>query len=102
MEIFGKRIEAKRAAWRAALGVPQGFLIPEPPLPATDAERRAELVIVTEREHQAYRSRMRLPPGPESESSGEAMIAYQFLRWRLMAALRDGEREVSLHLLSCR
>lgn len=101
-ERISKRIEAKEAAWRTALGVPQGFLIPEPPLPATDAERRVKLAIVTELEHQAYLARLRLPPGPESESSCEAMVAYRNLRWRLMVALRGEEHVVTLHSLSCR
>jgi hypothetical protein len=83
------RIAAKRAAWRQALGVPQGFPIPDKPIPTTMAEIEAELARVTELENAAFRASLRLPPGPEHESQALAMVAYRDRRVMLICALRE-------------
>jgi hypothetical protein len=40
-----------------------------------------------------FRACLRLPPGPEREARGRAMVDYCGRRWRLMAALTDGETD---------
>jgi len=90
VEICNK-IAAERAAWRKALGMPQGFDIPKKPVPATAEECPAEIVIVKRLEVEAYHLSISLPPGQERESAGNAMVFYRDRRWILMCAIRDGE-----------
>ena len=86
-----RRITAERAARRTALGVPQGFTIPDDPIPATAEECRAEMAIVERLEIDAYHLSISLPPGQERESAGAAMVHHRDRRWRLMCAIRDGD-----------
>lgn len=85
------RILAEDAAQRRALGVPDGLEIPAKPIPPTKAECLAELAELTELQREAYEARMSLPPGPECESAGEAMVYYRDRRVRIACAIRDGE-----------
>ena len=84
-------IAAERIAWRKAIGVPQGFDIPKKPFPPTAKECRAEIAELEKLEGDAYRLSCSLPPGPERESAGNAMVFYRDRRWILMCAVRDGE-----------
>jgi hypothetical protein len=79
---ISRQIIAERKAWRSALGVPQGFQIPEKPLPATEAERLAEIAKVTEELDRVTMACIASPPGPECESLAHHML---WLRSRLIA-----------------
>ena len=59
----------------------------------TKAECLAEIAELTEMQREAYEASMSLPPGPECESAGEAMVFYRDRRIRLGCAIRDGEVE---------
>jgi hypothetical protein len=86
---ISRRIAAKRTAWRQALGVPQGFAIPDKPIPATRAEIEAELAIVTNLALAAMRAKERLPPGPEHEAQALAMVKHRDRRVQLILELRE-------------
>jgi hypothetical protein len=86
-----ERIVAEEAAQRRALGVPDGFEIPPKPIPATNAECLAEIDELTELQREAYQIHISLPPGPECESAGAAMVFYRDRRVWLACAIRDGE-----------
>jgi hypothetical protein len=85
------RISARDAALRAALGVPEGLEIPPKPIPPTKEDCLAEIAELTELQREAYQTRMSLPPGPECESAGFAMVYYRDRRIWLACAIRDGE-----------
>jgi hypothetical protein len=88
---IAEKIEAERAAWRNALGVPRGVQIPDDPLPATAEECRAEIERVRKLEVAALELRYVLPPGQEYESAGAALVYWRGIRIRLECAIRDGE-----------
>ena len=69
---IAEKIQAERAAWRNALGVPRGFQIPDHPLPATAGECRSEIERVRKLEVAALELRCVLPPGQEYETAGAA------------------------------
>ena len=72
--------------------MPQGFQIPEKPLPKTEEECLAELAAVRKKEMEAYRAcTSGMPPGPELESKGLHMVMLRERRVRLQCALRDGK-----------
>ena len=77
---LARRVMAARGEWRSALGVPQGFEIPEKPLPATEEERLAELAEVRAKLDQVTAARLASPPGPECESLGHHLLALRH-RW---------------------
>src|SRR5262245_3875074 len=80
---IARQLDEEERAWRKAIGSPGGFEIPEKPLPATEEECLAELALVTRLGLEALEVRMRLAdvPGPEYESAGYALLAYQSRRW---------------------
>src|SRR5262245_22520730 len=86
---IAKRITAERKAWRKALGVPQGFLIPEKPLPETEEECSAELAVVKMKQMEAYRACLGMPPGPEYESRALHMVLLRDRRVKLQCALKE-------------
>lgn len=87
-----ERILAEEAAQRR-VGIHDGFEIPASPIPATKAECLVEIAELTELQHEAYEAVMRLPPGPEREFAGLAMVYYRDRRIWLACAIRDGEVE---------
>jgi hypothetical protein len=81
-----REIEAKERAWRAALGVPEGFLVPDKPaaeegLRAEVAEISAEIEAITE-------ARDRAPLGQVAESLDFHLTKLHQRRWRLWTALK--------------
>jgi hypothetical protein len=86
---IAEKIEAERAAWRKALGVPQGLEIPDDPIPPTAEACRAEIERVRKLEIAALDLRYALPPGQEYESAGAAMVYWRGRRWSLECAIRD-------------
>ena len=83
------KIVAERDERAKALGVPRGIEIPRKPIPATVKEIMAELEIVSRLEYVAYEARIALPPGPERESAGAAMVYYRDRCSWLRCAIRD-------------
>jgi len=57
--------------------------------PATVQEILAELEIVSRLERGAYEARIALPPGPERETAGVAMVYYRDRCSWLRCAIRD-------------
>lgn len=88
---IANKVVAERAARRKALGVPEGLEIPPKPIPATKAECIAEIAALIERQQKAYEASISLPPGPERESAGAAMVCNRDRRVRIACAIRDGE-----------
>ena len=86
---LANKITAERDARAEALGVPRGLDIPRMPIPATVKEIQAELEIVSRLEYEAYEARLALPPGPERESAGVAMVYYRDRCSWLRCAIRD-------------
>jgi hypothetical protein len=87
---IAKQITAERKAWRKALGVPQGFEIPEKPLPKTEEECLAELEAVMRKESEVLKTVFSgMPPGPEYESAGLHMVVLRDRRWELECALKE-------------
>lgn len=87
------KIVAERDERAKALGVPRGIEIPRKPIPATVKEIMAELGIVSRLEYEAYEARSALPPGPERESAGAAMVYYRDRCSWLRCAIRDGSSD---------
>ena len=57
---LGEKVLATREARRIALSMPRGFEIPERPIPATRAEREAELRQFTHLTHEALEASLSL------------------------------------------
>jgi hypothetical protein len=88
MIAIAERILAEKEAWRAALGVPKGVLVPdEPTLPATEEELRAEVAEISAKIEAITEARERAPHGQEAESLGFHLTKLHQRRWRLWAAL---------------
>ena len=51
----------------------------------------AEITELTELQRQTYEAVLSLPPGPERESAGHAMVYYRDRRIWLACSIRDGE-----------
>ena len=87
------RPQDRRGARRASEGArgycAGGLEIPRKPIPATVKEIQAELEIVSRLELEAYEARIALPPGPERESAGAAMVYYRDRCSWLRCAIRD-------------
>ena len=89
---IAKRLLAERMAWRLALGVPQGFKIPEKPMPATLEDLEAELAEVSAELAKVTGARFAAPLGQEAEALGFNMVALRDRRWKLLA-LKKGRPE---------
>jgi hypothetical protein len=87
MIAISERILANKRAWRTAVGVPQGFLIPEKPLPATEEAMRAEVAEISAEIEALTEARERAPLGQEAESLGFHLSKLHQQRWRLWGAL---------------
>jgi hypothetical protein len=80
-----KRIVAERAAWKSALGLPQGFKIPKRPMPTTWEELGVELAEVTAKLEEVTAACLGdPPPSQERESLTRHMLTLQNRMWELL------------------
>jgi hypothetical protein len=82
---IGKRIVAERAAWKSALGLPQGFKIPKKPMPTTWEELGAELAEVADKLEEVSAACLDDPAASqERESLARHMRTLQYRMWELL------------------
>jgi hypothetical protein len=96
---IANRILAERAAWKSALGVPQGFEIPRKPMPTTWEELGVELAEVTAKLEEVTAACLGDPPASqERESLTRHMLTLQERLWELLTLKKEWSDQTNRRL----